>query len=116
MCYMAVTKIASAATPERRPRARERLGVRELRQNLSVYLARVIEGERFDVTDRGHIVAMLVPAPRSETLVERLISDGRAIPPTRDAVASRASAPVKITAAQRRRIWEALETTRGERL
>lgn len=116
MCYMAIAKIAGAATPERRPIARERLGVRELRQNLSVYLARVVEGERFDVTDRGHVVAMLVPALRSGTLVERLVSDGRAIPPTRDAAASPAAAPVTVTAAQRRRIWEALETTRGERL
>ena len=30
-----------------------RVGVRELRQNLSVYLERVIAGERLEVTDRG---------------------------------------------------------------
>jgi prevent-host-death family protein len=37
------------------------VGVRELRQNLSVYLRRVAEGERFVVTDRREPVAELVP-------------------------------------------------------
>ena len=37
------------------------VGVRELRQNLSVYLRRVAKGERFVVTDRREPVAELVP-------------------------------------------------------
>jgi prevent-host-death family protein len=37
------------------------VGVRELRQNLSVYLRRVAQGERFVVTDRREPVAELVP-------------------------------------------------------
>jgi prevent-host-death family protein len=37
------------------------VGVRELRQNLSVYLRRVARGERFVVTDRREPVAELVP-------------------------------------------------------
>jgi prevent-host-death family protein len=39
----------------------ERVGVRELRQNLSVYLRRVQEGEALEVTERGRPVALLGP-------------------------------------------------------
>jgi prevent-host-death family protein len=38
-----------------------RVGIRELRQNLSVYLRRVARGERFVVTERREPVAALVP-------------------------------------------------------
>src|SRR3954452_7866564 len=39
----------------------ERVGVRELRQNLSVYLRRVRNGEALEVTERGRPVARLQP-------------------------------------------------------
>lgn len=39
----------------------DRVGVRELRQHASRYLARVARGEVFEVTDRGRPVARLVP-------------------------------------------------------
>jgi prevent-host-death family protein len=39
----------------------ERVGVRELRQNLSVYLRRVRRGEKLEVTERGRPVAVLQP-------------------------------------------------------
>jgi prevent-host-death family protein len=39
----------------------ERLGIRELRQHLSVYVGRVQEGERFIVTDHNTPVAELGP-------------------------------------------------------
>ena len=54
------------------------VGVRELRQNLSVYLRRVEAGEALEVTDRGRTVAMLVPLSKPTTVVERLIAAGRA--------------------------------------
>ncbi len=38
------------------------VGVRELRQNLSRYLARVKAGESLVVTERGDEVALLVPS------------------------------------------------------
>lgn len=38
-----------------------RVGVRELRQNLSKYLARVKAGEELVVTERGEEVARLIP-------------------------------------------------------
>jgi prevent-host-death family protein len=58
-----------------------RVGVRELRQNLSVYLDRVKDGERLVVTEHGQPVAELVPlAPRSLSTLERLIAEGRVRP------------------------------------
>ncbi len=54
------------------------VGVRELRQNLSVYLERVATGTVFRVTDRGRDVALLVPLPAHSTTVERLVASGRA--------------------------------------
>jgi prevent-host-death family protein len=39
-----------------------KVGVRELRQNLSKYLERVKEGESLEVTEHGREVARLVPS------------------------------------------------------
>jgi prevent-host-death family protein len=59
------------------------VGVRELRQNLSVYLRRVKAGETLEVTEHGQTVARLTPQP-PETLspLRRLIAEGRATAPT----------------------------------
>jgi prevent-host-death family protein len=54
MCYI-VTHMATVASTSR-------VGVRELRQNLSKYLERVKDGETLVVTERGHEVARLVPS------------------------------------------------------
>ena len=76
MCYMSAPErpIHAAAAP--------RVGVRELRQNLSVYLERVIAGERLQVTDRGRPVALLIPLAGGGSLAERLVAEGRALPPS----------------------------------
>ena len=66
-----------------------RVGVRELRQNLSVHLARVTAGETLEVTDRGQPVALLTPLAAGETLVARLRREGRLIPATGDLLAGR---------------------------
>ncbi|MBA3691586.1 MAG: type II toxin-antitoxin system prevent-host-death family antitoxin [Actinobacteria bacterium] len=61
------------------------VGVRELRQNLSVYLRRVARGERLEVTERGRPVAVLAPiGVEPEGTLGRLIATGRALPPTGD--------------------------------
>jgi len=61
-----------------------RVGVRELRQNLSVYLRRVKAGETLEVTERGQTVARLTPQPpESLSPLQRLIAEGRATAPTR---------------------------------
>ncbi len=70
MCYMSETGD--------RP---SRVGVRELRQNLSVYLDRVKAGETLEVTEHGQPVARLTPNPPQRlSLVDRMIAEGRITP------------------------------------
>jgi len=58
------------------------VGVRELRQNLSVYLDRVKDGETMQVTEFGRVVALLSPLPAEKlSPFERMVREGRAIPP-----------------------------------
>ena len=54
------------------------VGVRELRQNLSVYLVRVQAGEVLRVTERGRVVALLSPLAADATPMDALIAGGRA--------------------------------------
>jgi prevent-host-death family protein len=56
----------------------ERIGLRELRQNASQYIARVARGETVEVTRRGRLVARIVPA--GEDTWEDLILRGEVIP------------------------------------
>jgi prevent-host-death family protein len=64
--------------------ARGEVGVRELRQNLSVYLKRVKRGETLEVKERGYRVAVLAPAGARSSVLQRLIAAGRATPPRGD--------------------------------
>jgi antitoxin (DNA-binding transcriptional repressor) of toxin-antitoxin stability system len=66
----------------------EQVGVRELRQNHSVYLPRNAKGETLEVTDRGQPVAILAPLPRSVSVLERLKRDGLLIPAKGDLLAA----------------------------
>jgi prevent-host-death family protein len=61
----------------------ERIGVRELRQHASRYLDRVKSGETVEVTERGRLVALIVPPEPARAARERLIAEGRLIPATR---------------------------------
>jgi prevent-host-death family protein len=77
MCYMSDVTQGPA-----------RVGVRELRQNLSIYLDRVKEGETLEVTEHGHAVALLTPLPRaSVSTLDRLVAEGRITPGTGDLMA-----------------------------
>lgn len=59
----------------------EQVGVREIRQNLSVFLRRVRQGETFTVTDHGAPVALLTPLPAaSGDPLADLIAVGRVLP------------------------------------
>ena len=60
----------------------ERIGVRELRQHASRYLARVASGESLEVTDRGRPVALLVPVRGDDW--QDLLAAGRVVRPTQD--------------------------------
>jgi prevent-host-death family protein len=54
------------------------IGVRELRQHASVYLARVAAGELIEITDRGRPVARLVPI--TDDPWQDMINAGEVIP------------------------------------
>jgi prevent-host-death family protein len=72
----------------------ERIGVRELRQNASRYLALVKAGETVEVTDRGRLVALLVSPDPGRSARERLVAAGRLIPASAPTGRLRASRPV----------------------
>ncbi len=71
-----------SGTPEdtaQSPRARslpQRIGVRELRQHASVYVDLAEKGHTVEITNRGRLVAQLVPAKEPENPLERLIAAG----------------------------------------
>lgn len=62
----------------------ERVGIRELNQNTSRYVALVKAGETVEITERGELVAKLVPVSRGERMLDRLVAERSAIPPTRN--------------------------------
>ncbi|QFS94676.1 Antitoxin VapB47 (plasmid) [Mycobacterium sp. THAF192] len=59
------------------------IGVRELRQNASKYLARVEAGEELSVTMRGRLVARLVPVTATDRTRDGLIASGSLRPASR---------------------------------
>ena len=56
------------------------VNVRDLRQNLSVHLKLVKAGRTLRVLERGRPVALLTPLPGNADALERLVSEGRAVP------------------------------------
>ena len=52
------------------------IGIRELRQHASVYVDLVEKGQTVDITNRGRLVARLVPARDAESPLERLVAAG----------------------------------------
>ncbi len=88
------------------------MGVRELRQNLTVYLRRVTAGEALEVTDRGRPVALLTRLPAVTSPLQRLIAAGKATTPKGDLLEL---GPPKRTR-KKLALAEALELERAERL
>ena len=74
----------------------ERIGVRELRQNASRYLALVKAGETVEVNERGKLIALLVPPQRSRSARDRLIAGGRLIPASTPTGRVRSPRPVPV--------------------
>lgn len=62
----------------------DRVGVRELRQNLSKYSSEVKEGEGFIVTERGREVARLTPSGPDDSPIARLVAERGATMPRLD--------------------------------
>lgn len=56
------------------------VGIRELRDKLSFYLRQVREGKQIEVTSRGEVIALLVPAKRGpvEKKLLALVEEGLA--------------------------------------
>ena len=86
------------------------VGIAELRQNLSVYLRMVGEGERLLVTDRNVPVAELGPPPRTGEALDRLIAEGRVSRPRR-----RGLPPPLVMDGDPHALSRALDEIRGER-
>lgn len=93
----------------------ERVGVRELRQNLSVYLRRVRAGESLEVTEHGRAVAILAPLAASAGALDRLIAAGLAIPAD-GSLDEIVPPPGEPDPELSRRLREALEDTRADRI
>jgi len=58
------------------------VGIRELRQQASAVLRRVVNGEAIDVTDHGHPIARIVPIRLG--VLDQLVLEGRATAATGD--------------------------------
>ena len=58
----------------------ERVGIRELRDNLKDYLEKVELGHTIEITKNGRTIGMIVPRPSSEP-IDRLVAEGRLMPP-----------------------------------
>jgi prevent-host-death family protein len=88
------------------------VGVRELRQNLSVYLDRVKKGESLTVTEHGAAVAILRPLPNAPTVLARLVAEGRTTEPVR----SLRNLPRPLAVTLDKPLAEILDDLRNERL
>jgi prevent-host-death family protein len=60
----------------------ERIPIRELNQQTSRVLARVRAGESPEITDHGEAVARLIPIRPGSSVLDRLVREGSATPPT----------------------------------
>jgi prevent-host-death family protein len=67
---------ASRAEAAGRAGSRHRIGIRELRQHASVYVDLAEKGYTVDITNRGRLVAQLVPVREPGSPLERLIAAG----------------------------------------
>lgn len=93
----------------------ERVGVKELRQNASRYLALVKAGETVEVTERGELVALLSPPGDSRSARDRLVAAGRLIPAASRTGRLRSPHPVPIAAGEPTN-QELLDAERKERV
>ena len=56
------------------------VGIRELRDKLSLYLTQVREGKQIEITNRGEVIALLIPMKRKKVNKEllALVEEGTA--------------------------------------
>jgi prevent-host-death family protein len=87
-----------------------RVGIRELRENLSRIVRRVQRGEVVEVTDRGQPVVRLVPAGPFGGLLADLVAAGKVRP-----ARTRGPLPLPLDLPSRMTSEEAIEILRGDR-
>lgn len=87
----------------------ERIGIRELREDLSKTLRRVRAGEALEITDRGEPVARLVPLRRTGGTLDALVAEGKARAPRRPG-----RLPRPLTLRSRMTSEQAIELLRGD--
>lgn len=88
----------------------KRIGIRELREDLSKVVRRVARGEVVEVTDRGRPVARLVPTGPAGGALADLIAEGKVRP-----ARTRAPLPPPLDLPSKMTSEEALEIIRGDR-
>ncbi len=86
-----------------------RAGIRELRQNASALIRRVIAGETIEVTERGRPVARIVPL-QGRNVIDQMVAEGRASPVGGDLLDLKPIPPL----AGRRRLSDALADLRAD--
>jgi prevent-host-death family protein len=62
----------------------ERIGIRELRQHASRYIEKAERGEAIEVTNRGRLVARILPATEELTGLAKLQAEGSVRPAKRN--------------------------------
>ena len=86
-----------------------RIGIRELREDLSRAIRRVRSGEALEITDRGQPVARLVPLGPIVGPLSALVAEGRLRPPR-----SAGPLPRPLDLPARMTSEEAIDVLRGE--
>ncbi|TMD41646.1 MAG: type II toxin-antitoxin system prevent-host-death family antitoxin [Chloroflexi bacterium] len=71
-----------------------RAGIRELKQNASALIRRVVAGETVEVTERGRPVARIVPL-RGSSVLDQMVAEGRATATRGDLLDIKAIKPVR---------------------
>lgn len=89
--------------------AAKRVGIRELREDLSRIVRRVQRGEVWEVTDRGRPVARLVPAGPPAGPLAELVETGKVRP-----ARARGPLPEPLDLPSRMTSEEAIALLRGE--
>jgi antitoxin (DNA-binding transcriptional repressor) of toxin-antitoxin stability system len=74
----------------------ERIGVHDLRQRTSRYVALAKAGNTVEVTERGVLVALLTPPGQALSMRDRLVASGRLIPATSPSGRLRSPRPVPV--------------------
>jgi prevent-host-death family protein len=91
----------------------DKVSIRELRNDVSRIVRRASAGERLIITNNGVAVAEIRPLEddSTERAIQRLIADGKLIPPTRTGLPPRAR-PIKVDGPSTEEILDELREDR----